>query len=97
MNTYNGYTKDPSPADKRKNEIETVTEFLQDDPNNEYWKNRLAALTEDEPVCCCYEFAGDNPNCPVHGGMCDSGEFTDADYRADYQERSELYMIGMGA
>lgn len=20
-----------------------------------------------DPICCCYELAGDNPNCPIHG------------------------------
>jgi hypothetical protein len=23
----------------------------------------------EEPMCCCYERVGDNPNCPVHGGQ----------------------------
>lgn len=42
----------------------------------------------EKPQCACYEFIGDNPDCPIHGD-----EFT----RADEQERNELYTIGMGA
>jgi hypothetical protein len=38
---YNGYTKDLSPEEKLKNEIEAIKSILQDDPNNEYWQNRL--------------------------------------------------------
>jgi hypothetical protein len=95
MNT--GYTKDLTPEEKRKNEIAAIKSILKDYPDNQYWLARLAALLETEPICCCYEYAGDNPYCPVHGGMCDSGEFTDSDYRADYQERSELYAMGIGA
>ena len=42
----------------------------------------------DKPVfCCCLEYAGDCDDCPIHGD-----EFT----RADEQERSDLYTIGMG-
>lgn len=87
MTTYNGYTQDLSPEEKRKNEIEAIKSILQDDPNNEYWKNRLTALT-----CSCFEFVGDNDACPVHGHP-----FTDAEIKADYQERNDLYMMGMGA
>jgi len=25
--------------------------------------------SEPEKECCCYEYAGDNPKCPVHGDM----------------------------
>ena len=87
MTTYNGYTQDLSPEEKRKNEIEAIKSILQDDPNNEYWKNRLTALT-----CSCYLYMGDNSECPVHGKP-----FSDAEIRADYQERNDLYMMGMGA
>ncbi len=98
MNTYNGYTKGLTEAEKRKNEIETITVFLNDDPNNKYWQNRLAALFETEPICCCYEFAGDNPNCPEHGGTFENhGAFTDEEIKADYRERNDLYNMGMGA
>lgn len=92
MTTYNGYTQDLSPEEKRKNEIEAIKSILKDDPNNEYWQNRLTALT-----CSCYECQGDNPNCPVHGGMFKNhGAFSDADIKADYQERGDLYAMGMG-
>lgn len=47
----------------------------------------LEADEEKSSTCLCYEFVGDNPLCPDHGG-----EFT----RADEQERSDLYTIGMG-
>ncbi len=23
--------------------------------------------TKEPPRCCCFEYAGDNPDCPVHG------------------------------
>lgn len=46
----------------------------------------------DEQICCCFEIAGDNADCPEHAGA-----FTDAEIKADYQERNDLYMIGMGA
>lgn len=87
MTTYNGYTQDLSPEEKRKNEIEAIKSILQDDPNNEYWQNRLTALT-----CSCFLYMGDNPDCPVHGKP-----FTADEIRADYQERNDLYMMGMGA
>lgn len=40
--------------------------------------------------CACYEYIGDNPECPVHGK---AQEFT----QADEQERADLYTMGMGA
>lgn len=92
MNTHTGYTKDLSEAEKRTNEIEAIKQILKESPNNKYWQGRLAALLEVEPICCCYEYQGDNDNCPVHGHP-----FTDAEIEADYQERNDLYMMGMGA
>lgn len=103
MTTYNGCTPDLSPEEKRNNEIEAIKSILQDDPNNEYWQNRLVALT-----CSCFMYMGDNPDCPVHGGMfknhgvisdvrISSRVFSEAEIKADYQERNELYMMGMGA
>ncbi len=96
MTTYNGWTKDLSPEEKLKNEIESIKSILRDDPNNEYWQNRLTALT-----CSCFLYMGDNVDCPVHGGTHKSFEQLAADYYsdygADYQERNELYMMGMGA
>ncbi len=89
MTTYNGYTQDLSDDEKRKNEIEAIKSILQDDPTNEYWKNRLTALT-----CACFLYMGDNADCPVHGKK--SGAFSDAEIKADYQERNDLYAMGMG-
>lgn len=86
MTTYNGYTKDLSPEEKRKNEIESIKSILKDDPKNEYWQNRLAELT-----CSCFLYMGDNADCPVRGHP-----FTDAEIKADYQERADLYAMGMG-
>lgn len=87
MTTYNGYTQDLSDDEKRENEIEAIKSILKDDPKNEYWQNRLTALT-----CSCFLYMGDNADCPVHGHP-----FTDAEIKADYQERNDLYMMGMGA
>jgi hypothetical protein len=92
MSAYNGYTKDLSPEEKLKNEIEAIKSILQDDPNNEYWQNRLTALT-----CSCFLYMGDNSECPVHGkGIQTRGAFSDAEIKADYQERKDLYSMGMG-
>lgn len=92
MTTYNGYTKDLSPEEKRANEIEAIRSILSEDASNEYWQARLEAIETEEPECACFEFIGDNDACPVHGKP-----FTDAEIKADYQERNELYMMGMGA
>ncbi len=90
MTIYNGWTPDLPHEEKCENEIETVKKFLQDDPTNEYWQNRLTALT-----CSCFLYMGDNPDCPVHGKK--DGAFSEAEIKADYQERNDLYMMGMGA
>lgn len=89
---YNGYTKDLSPEEKRQNEIEAIRSILTEDASNEYWQARLGAIETEEPECSCFEFIGDNDACPVHGHP-----FTDAEIKAYYQERAELYMMGMGA
>ena len=71
--------------------------------------------------CSCFMYMGDNPDCPVHGGMFKASEelkkldavyiggdgkihkaesrgaFSEAEIKADYQERNDLYMMGMGA
>ena len=48
--------------------------------------------------CCCFEVMGDNPNCPEHGGMFSNhGAFSDAEIKADYQERNDLYNMAIGA
>jgi hypothetical protein len=92
MTTYNGYTKDLSDDEKRENEIEAIKSILRDDPTNEYWQNRLTALT-----CACFLYVGDNSECPVHGGMFKNhGAFSADEIKADYQERGELYAMGMG-
>ncbi len=61
------------------------------------WMNGYASTPEEE-TCNCYEIMGDNPNCPKHGDMfTEHGAFSDAEIKADYQERNELYNMGMGA
>ena len=63
----------------------------------------------DEPECCCYEYMGDNPNCPKHGGMFKDVKTVDhamtmdeikaeyySDYGMSYQERNDLYCTAMG-
>ena len=92
MTIYHGYTKDLSHEEKRANEIETIRAFLNDDAGNEYWQARLEEIETEEPECSCFEFIGDNDDCPVHGHP-----FTDAEIKADYQERNDMYMMGMGA
>ena len=99
--TQTGYTPDLSPEEKRKNEIEAIKSILNDDPNNEYWQNRLTALT-----CSCFLYQGDNSDCPVHGGTNKNtaavesitldDAYVMAQLKADYQERNDLYAMGMG-
>lgn len=49
----------------------------------------LDDITElEKPQCVCYEYMGDNLDCPIHGEY-----FT----KADQQERNDIYTIGMGA
>ncbi len=48
-----------------------------------------------EEKCCCYEVMGDNKDCPKHGDI--HRPFSDDEIKADYQERSDLYNMGMGA
>ncbi len=58
------------------------------------------AIRESEkPVfCSCYDYAGENPACKIHGDLFDNhGAFSDAEIKADYQERNDLYTMGMGA
>lgn len=90
MTTYNGYTQDLSREEKRANEIEAIRSILSEDASNEYWQARLEAIETEEPECFCFEFEGDNANCPAHG------TFTDAEIKADCQERADLYAMGMG-
>jgi len=46
-------------------------------------------LEPAEPVCYCYEYAGDNPLCPDHG---EAQEFSDS----DILDHSGIYCLGMG-
>ena len=32
------------------------------------YTNKVLSTVGDEPRCCCYEFEGDNKDCPIHGG-----------------------------
>ena len=49
------------------------------------------------PQCICLEMIGDNGDCPVHGkGLEKNQALTFADYKADYQERNDLYVMGNG-
>jgi hypothetical protein len=46
---------------------------------------------QSKPVsCACFEYIGDNPECPIHGADNDDSTAYD-------KERAELYTIGMGA
>lgn len=44
MNIYNGYTYEITPEQKHQNEIAAVKSILADDPENEYWQNRLSII-----------------------------------------------------
>ena len=47
--------------------------------------------------CICLEVIGDNGTCPVHGkGFESRGAFSDDEIKADYQERNDLYNMGVG-
>jgi hypothetical protein len=37
------------------------------------------AHNPDEPRCCCYQYAGDNPDCPIHGKKKDKRADPDRD------------------
>lgn len=52
---------------------------------------------DDEPECHCYEYMGDNPKCPKHGGDISDIHFSMEEILSDYQERNDLYTMGMGA
>ena len=60
--------------------------------------DELDEAANGKNTCICLEIIGDNGNCPVHGkGFEYHGAFSEAEIKADYQERNELYMMGMGA
>lgn len=40
----NGHTSDLSPKEKQDNELATLRQFVQENPGNQYWNNRLIAL-----------------------------------------------------
>lgn len=46
--------------------------------------------------CSCFMYMGDNPDCLIHDKK-DNSAFSEAEIKADYQERNDLYMMGMGA
>jgi hypothetical protein len=55
--------------------------------------------------CSCFLYMGDNSECPVHGGMHKNrGEVSSteaksnyfSDYGFSYQEKNDLYAMGMG-
>lgn len=80
-----------------KSQLDALIEIVKDAGMNE--AAGLLQLGSDEITkelkarenCSCFEFVGDNDACPVHGKP-----FTDAEIKADYQERAELYAMGMG-
>jgi hypothetical protein len=56
-----------------------------------YEANACEVISVDEiRICVCLEIVGDNGDCPVHGA------FSDDEIKADYQERGDLYSMGMG-
>ncbi|MCZ2122247.1 MAG: hypothetical protein LC108_08295 [Anaerolineales bacterium] len=81
-----------------KAQLDALIELVKDAGMNE--AAGLLQLGSDEITkeikkregCLCFELQGDNDNCPVHGKP-----FTDDEIKADYQERNDLYMMGMGA
>lgn len=63
----------------------------------------------EEETCTCFEIQGDNADCPKHGDHFKSHgpivELSDAeqvmadyfdDYGANYHERNDMYLTGMG-
>lgn len=58
----------------------------------------IKAREQAEKLCVCLIYIGDNGDCPVHGNGLEQnhGAFSDDEIRADYQERGELYAMGMG-
>lgn len=59
----------------------------------------LKAREEAEKSCICLLYIGDNGDCPVHGKGHEQnhGAFSADEIHADYQERNDLYVMGMGA
>lgn len=45
----------------------------------------LARGDEEEPLCCCLEFEGDNPSCPAHEYLGNGDEEEGSDNRASAQ------------
>lgn len=80
-----------------KAQLDALIEIVKDAGMNE--AAGLLQLGSDEITkelkarenCSCFLYMGDNADCPVHGHP-----FTDAEIKADYQERNDLYAMGMG-
>lgn len=80
-----------------KAQLDALIEIVKDAGMNE--AAGLLQLGSDEIThelkkresCICLIYIGDNADCPVHGKP-----FTDAEIKADYQERADLYAMGMG-
>lgn len=88
-----------------KAQLDALIEIVKDAGMNE--AAGLLQLGSDEIThelkkresCICLIYIGDNGDCPVHGKGHEQnhGAFSDAEIKADCQERAELYMMGMGA
>jgi hypothetical protein len=88
-----------------KSQLDALIEIVKDAGMNE--AAGLLQLGSDEITkelkkresCICLIYIGDNGDCPVHGKGLEQnhGAFSDAEIRADYQERNDLYVMGMGA
>ena len=52
---------------------------------------------EEKPQCCCFEFIGDNPGCPIHGAFQAYYGFGGDDNSIAWdKERDELRTMGQG-
>ena len=69
--------------------------------------DELNKVANGKPTCACFMYIGDNVDCPEHGGMFkDHGKVSNVrvfdhaltldEIKADYQERGDLYAMGMG-
>ena len=51
---------------------------------------------EEKPVCCCFEYVGDNKDCPIHGKFYEFYGFAGDDSTAWDKERDDLRTMGQG-